>query len=112
MREKAIAFRDSMEEFHWLSGVIIDNGLSTNNGILVSLNSCIEQGPVEECNAIWVSSVKLFYEIDVILKYGTQEIIEVEGFCDITDVMEFNAHQRGRGKTFGVLALELVEELL
>ncbi|WP_144392103.1 hypothetical protein [Pleionea sediminis] len=112
MRELAIDFRESPEEYIWLRNVLTQNSLDVNQGILISLSGCLEQGPVEECSAVWISSDSRFYELIVILKYGTQEIDEIESVTEITDSIEINAHQRGTGKSFGQLAIELIRELL
>ena len=111
MHEHTAGYRESPNEYLWLTNVLEEKKLNKNDGILVSVNSCIEQGPVEELSAIWVTNNNRFYEINIILKYGTQEILEVESVEDITDSMNVKHVEKGRGKTFGMLALEILREL-
>ena len=86
MHEHAVGFSDSLDKYTWLQKVLVENGIAVNKGILVSLNSCIEQGSAEECDAIWVTSNKQFYEIGVVLNYGTHEIEEIEGFSKVAEI--------------------------
>ena len=111
MHERALDFRNSPSKYIWLYKFLIEKGFDIQNGLLLSLNTCIEEGPTLECDAIWATYENRFYNISVVLKYGTQDIIEIEEFGDISDNIEFNAHKKGTGKSFGILALELLNEL-
>ena len=111
MREHALNFRNSPSRYIWLYKSLVEKGIDVQNGLLLSLNSCIEEGPVEEFDAIWATYENRFYKVSVVLEYGTQNLIEVEEFSDITSDIEFNAHKKGTGKSFGILALELINEL-
>ncbi|WP_420460863.1 hypothetical protein [Neolewinella sp.] len=67
-------------------------GISTDEGIVLTQNG-------------------KFYEFDVDLNKDRTELIELYSFVDVSNRFEVSEHKKGIGKTYGFLALEVLNEL-
>ena len=58
-----------------------------------------------------LTSAKRFFEFEFELDASQSQVIAVHGFCDVTDQQNMSARNRGVGKGFGVIAIEVLEQL-
>lgn len=103
------SFLASPPRLQWLAPCLRSRGIDTDGGLLVQLCSCIEQFG-DDYYATWLSDAGRFWELQVSVPRDGGPI-EVEAFEDVTDAIETSAHQRGTGKSFGRLALDVLAEL-
>jgi hypothetical protein len=61
------------------------------------------------CRGLWLTREREFFEFSVLLQRNDAEV-ELEEWRDVTDETIVNAHQPGTGKSFGLLALEVLGE--
>ena len=67
-------------------------GISTDEGMILSEN-------------------EKFYEFNADLNYDRTELIELYSFVDVSDRFEIEEHKKGIGKTYGLIAMEVLKEL-
>jgi hypothetical protein len=53
----------------------------------------------------------IFYEFSVDLNPDRTELLEIDSFIDISDRFDIDGQKKGVGKTYGFLALEVLQEL-
>ena len=108
----AADFKQYPEQSQWLADLLERYKLNPENGVLVELKEVEEQGPIYDYEAIWLTKEKNFIVFSGEADYKTRELLS-ETFepKDITDSIEFNKHKGGIGKTFGILAIEVLEQL-
>lgn len=103
------AFNSAEIHVGWVVDMLSENKLDPNNGLLISLDFIPTQGG--ECAyATWLTASHRFFSIKALVSYGAYELLEIESFEDITDKIFISNHQRGTGKSFGALALEVLHE--
>lgn len=105
----ALSFRANKEP--WVNSVLQLKQLNPQQGILVECSSVICGEQVEFASAIWLSVNQVFYSMEAIITASPYELIELECFADITTKISISSHEKGIGKSFGALALEVLVEL-
>jgi hypothetical protein len=109
IRNVASSFRSDPLRFSWLIEVLQANSLSPQEGILVSLSHMPDQGG-ELYDGLWLSSQRQFFELSVLMP-RREASLEVEEWRNVTVDTVVSAHQPGTGKSFGLLALEVLDEM-
>jgi len=108
IRATASSFRTDPLRYSWLIEILQAKSLSPERGVLVSLTREPEQfGDI--CQGLWLTHESKFFEFSVLLQRNDAGS-ELEEWRDVTDETIVNAHQPGTGKSFGLLALEVLGE--
>jgi hypothetical protein len=110
MRAIASQFKRDTADFQWLIDILESNSETAQSGVLVSLKRVPDQGG-NICDGVWLSADRRFVEFSVLLPYNGGPP-QLEFWNDVTDDIIVNAHQPGTGKSFGFLALEILDEAL
>jgi hypothetical protein len=108
MRAIALRFKRDSTGFKWLIDILQLISESPERGILISFKQTSDQDN-NICEGVWLSANRRFLEFNVLLPRDG-EPPEIEFWNDVTDDIIVNAHQPGTGKSFGFLALELLDE--
>jgi hypothetical protein len=95
----------------WLIVALRRASLPVDQGILVQLEEIPEQEG-ELFKGCWLTTQRQFFSFQVIVPRRDEELISVDRWEDVTTSTAINGHLRGRGKSFGYLALEVMEEIL
>ena len=90
----------------WLPGLLATQGLSASDGMLAALSSVPEQGG-ELFYGTWLTGAARFWKFSVVISRTTREAEDAE-FEDVTESTIVSAHERGTGKSFGFLALQVL----
>jgi hypothetical protein len=104
-------FRREDKYTAWLVGYLLSKGIDPKCGLLVSLTSIPDQAG-DLIKGIWVTSSREFWEVEGVVERDSGEIIEVERFENITSLVAIDGHLKGAGKSFGYLAIEVLNEAL
>lgn len=93
----------------WLAELLGERGLSLANGILVRYDEIFEQER-NLCKGIWLNSLRHFWQFEVLVPRQSSASISVEHFRDISKSMNVAEHTPGVGRSFGWLALQVLEK--
>lgn len=107
MKEEAESYLTDKSYCWWLSEVLESEGISSLDGILISLSDVPEQGGMEYF-ATWLASDSKFYEVTVLIPYGDTKSFELDQFVEVFP--RTNEHCPGTGKSEGFIALQLLNE--
>ncbi|WP_154724489.1 hypothetical protein [Thiothrix nivea] len=94
----------------WLIDLITSNGFSFDSGILIRLTSIPEQEG-DYFSGLWLTNSHEFWQFSVIVNRTDKTLIGVDSFNNITSTVVISAHTKGTGKSFGYLAIEVLDEL-
>ena len=97
--------------FLWLSDLLKEHGLSKTEGLLVRILHTPEQEG-DLYSVTWLTHTRRFWSFSVVLDRQTSKLIEVEQAEDITDQESVAMHMRGKGMSFGAIAIEFLNEKL
>jgi len=106
----ARSFRADLLSHPWLLVELQERQLDPTTGILAELNSVPEQNG-EFISGVWVTPNRQFFRFEAVLSHHPVVSSSVEVWEDATATTEVNEHQRGTGKSFGWLAIEVLDEL-
>ncbi len=110
MRAVAEKFKSEPASFQWLTHILESQSEFPKQGVLVSFNRTPDkEGTL--CEGMWLSADERFFEFSVVLP-DDNEPPEIEYWNDVSDDTIVNAHQPGTGKSFGFLAMEILNESL
>ncbi len=109
IKQTAEQFMQHPSEYPWLFAVLENKGLDANKGILISCHNIPEQFG-NQWMATWLTDDERFFEIDIMADYQMGQLIEVEEFTEVFP--EITAHNKGTGKSFGYLALAVLQSFL
>jgi hypothetical protein len=101
-------FADSPPSLIWLRDLLSERGISPKEGILAHYFDVPAQGGVL-CKGIWLSSSRRFWQFEVFVPRNPAAAISVECFKNISQSVPVSAHTAGIGKSFGLLAVEVLE---
>ncbi|WP_196889836.1 hypothetical protein [Aureivirga sp. CE67] len=92
-----------------LEKIFSEKGIEIDQSILLNYEQdfpgiCTDEGLI-------LTSEKVFYKFEADLNSEKTELIELYLFIDISDQFEINEHKKGIGKTYGFLAIEILNEL-
>ena len=105
-------FRNRPTDTKWLLQLLERYNLNPTTGVLVSVSEIDEQGPLYDCKAIWLTEQKNFIELAAEADYKTKELLaETAEPKNLNQLVELNEHKKGFGKTFGTIALHVLQEL-
>ena len=95
----------------WLHPLLRSNGVDPASGILVELHDCPEQEG-HGFQGLWLAGDKTFLEFEVMVR-STDPAGQclVERFEDVTPAVVVTPGLKGKGRSFGALALEVLDEL-
>jgi hypothetical protein len=110
MRAISSQFKTDSAAFGWLLDILESKSEPSQLGVLVSLKRTPDKGG-NICDGIWLSAERRFVEFSVLLPYSDGPP-ELEFWDDVTDFVIVNEHQPGTGKSFGFLALEILDDAL
>ena len=91
----------------WLPGVLRKQGIDPSDGILADYGETPGQDG-RLCAGTWLTASRTFWEFKVLVPVAGAPT--VERFEERT--ISIFAHERGIGKSFGALAIEVLDELL
>jgi hypothetical protein len=104
----ARAFRLQPMDFPWLLTELHARNLDPLTGILADLKETLEQDG-SFLSGHWVSADRRFFRFEGTLHRGTRSIFSLELWEQVAPVV--SEHERGTGKTFAFLALEVLAEI-
>lgn len=107
IQRTAAAFEHGSPALAWLGGVISSRGLNPKAGVLVRLSEIPEQEG-NLFSGVWLTRSQEFWEFAVVVSRNTNVVLEVERFENATPSVAVSEHQPGTGKSFGFLALEVL----
>lgn len=107
----ASAFENRHPSVSWLWAELESRGLSPQDGILVTMQSVMEQGG-DYFKALWLSKSQDFWEFEAMVPREAGRTACVERFENVTSSVIVSAHERGIGKSLGYLALEVLKKRL
>lgn len=106
--ERAADLATGDERPDWLDDLLESHDLDPEAGILVEYDSVDDQGQTL-CHGTWLTRARTFWSFEVWLAPGAKPRVEV--FEDITAATSTAAHYPGLGKSFGALALEMLDQI-
>lgn len=109
IRRTAKAFKQNPLLYPWLIEVLSTKQLDINDGILIEYHEIPEQNGLN-CMVTWLNKDQCFYSIDVVADYKSHELIDIEEFKEFYP--EIAAHNKGTGKSFGYLALQVLRSFM
>jgi len=92
-----------------LRQVFEKKGIDFSSLIILDYEKDVFGGSTDE--GIFLTVDKVFYEFDADLNADETELIELYVLRDVSHRYEINEHQKGIGKTYGFMALEVLNEL-
>jgi hypothetical protein len=110
IRKLSNSFRADRLGYAWLIVALQQASLLVEQGILVQLDQVPEQEGML-FKGCWLTTQKHFFSFDVMVPRRDEEVISVELWEDVTERVLINSHLPGRGKSFGQLAVEVLEEI-
>lgn len=105
---RATAFRSRPMDFPWLLRALHERGLDPLSGILAELGEIPEQEG-QFISGHWLNADRQFFRFAGTLTRGTRANFQMEQWEHVSPTV--SAHERGTGKTFAYLALEVLDEL-
>jgi hypothetical protein len=103
-------FENEEQSFAWLRQLLHEKKLEASNGILVAFSVTPDQAG-NVCYGIWLTSDERFIDFEVEIARGSQRILSVDRWEEKTKETTVSLHQRGTGKSFGFLALDVLHQL-
>lgn len=105
----AKGFRRGDEATAWVCDVLRQQSLDPALGVLAHASAIPCGGDEESAHALWVTPDGRVFRFEATLKRGLHLLVSVDEVKDVT--AELGARlQRGRGKSLGLLALEVLGE--
>ncbi len=92
-----------------LGKIFAEKGIDINSSIILEYEQ--DYPGISTDEGIVLTNDKRFYKFDVDLNSNRSELVELYSFKDISDKFEVNGNKKGIGKTYGFLAMEVLEEL-
>jgi hypothetical protein len=107
----ALAYRDGEPRLVWMRRALLQKGVDPESGMLAQASSVPCGGREEAAYAMWVGADSRFFSIEATISMDTHMLISVDSFLDVTNGTTLDGHQKGQGKSFGCLALEVFNEI-
>ena len=108
IQRTAKAFRADTFRYAWLLSELVERGLHPTTGILAQLK-CISEQQGDCYEGYWLSEDRKFYRFEVLVTRGPRVSSETEAWRDVTAEIVSKARQPGTGKSFGFIALEVLD---
>ena len=114
-REKILAvareFRRDPDQFPGVIHTLHAHSLDPREGILAECDYCPDQGG-HVLYGCWLTRGREFFRFSVLNPYDRAEPPVVEEWQEVTQDIVINAHVPGTGKSFGWLALDVLDNEL
>ena len=94
----------------WLAQLLKDMGQDPANGIVVALHEVQDQGGIFY-GGTWLNASREFWAFEVMVSGCRQNVLAVERMDNITPEVVVTAHGKGTGKSFGLLAIQVLSEI-
>ncbi|MCB4364331.1 hypothetical protein KIH07_11340 [Hydrogenophaga taeniospiralis] len=107
VRQAAEMFASHPTRLAWLNAILLSHGLVPNSGILARLSEVPEQEG-NLFSGVWLSQAEEFWEFEVVVSRESGELLSTERFENTTNTVSVNQALRGRGKSFGRIAIEVL----
>jgi len=78
--------------------------------LLVAFSSVPDQGGGDWVSGTWLTDTRRFWKFEAVVPTRAGEQVEIERLVDVTDSVLVSAHVPGTGKSFGSLALEVLNQ--
>jgi hypothetical protein len=108
--QTAQSFRAGEPHVLWIGAALMQSGINPAQGILVRVSSTPCGGGEQSAYAQWITSESLFYAIEATITMNTYQLISIERFENTSSDTKISGHERGTGKSFGKLSLEVLNE--
>ena len=92
-----------------LRKVFTENGIEIEKSIMIEYEQDFPGISTDE--GMILTEKGKFYEFDVDLNKDRTELIELYSFVDVSDRFEIEEYRKGIGKTYGFIAMEVLNEL-
>ena len=106
----ALWARREMLASAWLLRLLKDMGQDPANGIVVALHEVQDQGGIFY-GGTWLNASREFWAFEVMVSDCRQNLLEVERLDNVTADVVVTAHGKGTGKSFGLLAIEVLGDI-
>ena len=106
----AIWARHEMLASAWLPHLLKDMGQDPANGIVVEVYEVLDQDGLC-CGGTWLNASREFWAFEVMVSGCRQNVLAVERMDNITPEVVVTAHGKGTGKSFGLLAIQVLSEI-
>ena len=107
--QRAREFQSDPQRFFWLVHALHAHSLLADAGILVRCDDVPDQEGVI-FRGCWLTDTEEFFDFSVLVPWKKGEPPVVEEWREVTSETPVNAHQPGTGKSFGWLALDVLQE--
>jgi hypothetical protein len=104
-------FRRDLSRFPGLIDTLHAHSLDPADGILVDWHDVYEQDGIEY-KGCWLTRQREFFRFEVLVPYDRAEPPVIEMWKEVTDETVVSAHLPGTGKSFGWLALDVLDNEL
>lgn len=109
IRKAARLFQDADRHVAWLGAAVQAQGEVKASGLLVAFRTVPDQSGGAWVKGIWLTNERRFWEFEAVVPRQEGESVEIERLEDMTDSVAVSAHVPGTAKTFGYLALEVLD---
>jgi len=92
-----------------LKRVFAENGIEIEKSIILEYEQDFPGISTDE--GMILTEEGKFYEFDADLNNDRTELIELYSFVDVSDRIEIEDHKKGIGKSYGFIAMEVLNEL-
>jgi hypothetical protein len=93
----------------WLRPALESEGLLIEAGILVALSELPDQGG-NLFQGTWLTAERQFWSFAILVSRESNAVIEIERLENVTTSTVVSTHVPGTGRSFGHLAIEVLEE--
>ena len=105
-------FQNSDQHVVWLGAALSAKGEANASGLLVAVRTIPDQGGGDWVQGTWLTRERRFWEFEAVVPRRGGELVEIERLEDVTDSIPVSDHVPGAGKSFGHLALEVLDRQL
>ena len=110
MLDAATLFERGDRRVSWLEAALRARNENSGSGLLVDFSSVPDQGGGDWVSGTWLTDTRRFWEFEAVVATRAGEQVDVERLEDVTDSVLASAHVPGTGKSFGALALEVLDQ--
>jgi len=105
----ALRFIQGDRRLLWLSAALRTKGEADAAGLLVAFRAEPDQGGGDWVKGTWLTKERRFWEFEAVVPRQDGDSVAIERFEDVTDNILVSAHVPGTGKSFGHLALDILD---
>ena len=105
-------FRQCDRHVAWLGTALRAKGEANASGLLVAVRTIPDQGGGDWVQGTWLTRGRRFWEFEAVVPRRDGEPVDIERLEDVSDSVQVSGHLPGIGKSFGHLALEVLDRQL